>query len=150
MHFIFSRHSQNQSIDINHDHVLDLPEVIGWLLPSKGDFVYEEVDRIFRDFDSDRDWDLNQDEIRSAYHLLLHLLPQSVWTDSSFLDPSDSLVFGEDFDKEEPLRTTVNSSQQSHAQRVSRTSNPESQPSCDRRLPFSIPLLQVCDIPSIR
>jgi hypothetical protein len=134
---------------MNRDQILDLDEVIRWLIPSKGDAIYEEADYIFTKYDSNRDWDLNEDEVRSAYLSLIHLLPQSVWTDSSLAKPGPaSIEMDDSFADEAVVEKESTSQKYKFLPNASSTQN-HVQQSCDRELPFAIPLLPVCDIPRV-
>lgn len=139
---------QNKSIDINRDQILDLHEVKCWLTPSQKDYNYDEVDHIFAMFDIDRDWDLNQEEIGSAFLSLIHLLPQSAWTNMSLAAQPDPIIFDDSFG-EEPVVGIDNSSHEYKFLPSLLTDRKHDTQFCDRRLPFVIPLPQVCDIPRV-
>lgn len=146
--------TQNLTIDINRDQVLDVQEIIDWLLLSRDDYSYHEMDEIFVEFDSNRDWHLDRQEIEAAYAHLLPLLPQSVWTDRSFLSASRSepqLVSPRDELADVSLTEQDNSTHPARFLRaVPNALQRDSRGACDRRLPFVIPTPEVCDLAHVQ
>lgn len=129
--------------------MLDLHEVEKWLIPSQVEYNYEEVDYIFAKFDVDRDWQLDREETGSAFLALIHLLPQSVWTNLSLAaQQEDPMELEDSFGMESAVEIDNSSHGYKFLPSLLSDRKHDTQ-SCDRRLPFVIPLPPVCDIPRV-